>query len=213
MCTSKHAPPENDAQGAQSPPAEGTDLFLVTLAPKPRTLPMDLTLPRYSSSRRPSIHFSTSSRRCSSRRSYLTVTRAWRFCSPPGLPPGPRARDGDCSLLSTRLPSRCAAIARRAPCAVRSRLAPAASYGPGRGGAGGGARACGGGGRPLPDTRPQFPRLQRQAPVRAPPAGFRGGPQPGGLPNKHSGGRGPGTGLPAPSGGRGGRCRSPLLPL
>lgn len=67
---------------------------------------MSASLPRYSSSKRPSIHFSTSSLRCSSRRSYLTVTRACRFCSPPGLPPGPRARDGDCSLLSTLLPSR-----------------------------------------------------------------------------------------------------------
>lgn len=57
----------------------------------------------YNSSKRPTIHF-TSRLSCSSRPSYLTVTRTRRFCSdpppPPELLPAPRtpAGDGDCSL-------------------------------------------------------------------------------------------------------------------
>lgn len=65
---------------------------------------MVLTRPRYSSSSPQSIHFSTSSLRCSSLRLYLTVTRAWRRC---WLWPG------DCGPPQTRFtrrPTRWAAI-------------------------------------------------------------------------------------------------------
>lgn len=93
--------------------------------------------PRYSSSRRPSIHFSVSSRRCSSCRSYFTVTRAWRFWIP-GLRAGsarvlPGERAGD--PRPSRLPTRFAAIPALRRHGSRKPAQPAA-YGVGRGRAG-----------------------------------------------------------------------------
>ncbi|KAM7248661.1 hypothetical protein CapIbe_000700 [Capra ibex] len=66
----------------------------------------------YNSSKRPTIHFSTSRLSCSSRPSYLTVTRTRRCCSDPPAPgaaprfpnPGPAMETAAC--LSIRSPSR-----------------------------------------------------------------------------------------------------------
>lgn len=87
--------------------------------PSPLAQPgVPLTRPLYSSSSRPSIHFSVSRRRCNSRRSYLTVTRAWRLWMPglavlsARLPPGERPGERAGDARPKRLPTRSAAIVR-----------------------------------------------------------------------------------------------------
>lgn len=182
-----------EPEPGSAPTAPAARLPGVAPLPVPGAVRAALTRPRYSSSRQPSIHFSVSRRRCSSRRLYLTVTRAWRRCRP-GLRAGsgrgaPRARAGD--PRPSRLPTRFAAIAARTPSPLRPRLI-AAGRGRGRGGAGAG--------QGQPPARPPAAGLcPRGAPMPAP-QGF-----PRGMQMSAREGAWPRAGAPSP-GGRGLTC-------